>query len=268
MTFLRKNEYLPFAPDSEGQIHINHAGCAAGTDTKRRLYIRRLENGHVVAFCHHCNKSGSHGEDKFRSLEAIKKTAGSGGSAGRTVSLPSDFESDPQKWDSKARSWVYKYGITDEEIRKYGIGYSAKNGRVVLPSWEDGKLLGYQMRKIFPTDPLPKYVTYYNKKNFVWKDLTSTNSILVLCEDVLSAIKLHRYYGSIALLGTNLHKDTYKYLLGFKKIIIYLDNNNAEVRLMRSKIQRNISVLVPDTSICILERDPKTLSNKELGGLV
>ena len=120
------------------------------------------------------------------------------------------------------------------------------------------------MRKIFPTDPLPKYVTYYNKKNYVWKDLTSTNSILVLCEDVLSAIKLHRYYGSLALLGTYLHKDSYKYLLDFKRIIIYLDNNNSEVKLKRSQLQRSLEVLVPKTSICTLDRDPKALSNSEL----
>lgn len=266
MKYLKRDEYAPFAPE-EGQIHINHADCEAGSDTKRRLYIRRLDDGHILAHCHHCGKSGSHNENKFRSLATIKKAADSRGSTARTVHLPSDFESDPQRWDAKGRAWVYQYGITDEEIRKYGIGYSAENGRVVLASWEDGKLLGYQMRKVFPTDPLPKYVTHHNKKNFVWKDLTCTNSVLVLCEDVLSAIKLHRYYGSIALLGTHIHKDTYKYLLDFKRVIIYLDNNNAEVKLKRAKIQRSLAVLVPDTTICMLERDPKTLTNKELEAL-
>jgi len=203
------------------QIHINHRDCEAGTDTKRRLYIKEETNGYLF-YCHHCGKSGSYYKDKFRSLAAIKKSGSVGESSSRHVSLPTDFESDTKKWDSKARAWVYQYGITEEEIRKYGLGYSPKNGRVVLPSWEDGKLLGYQMRKIFPTDPLPKYVTYYNKKNYVWKDLISTNSILVLCEDVLSAIKLHRYYGSIALLGTHLHKDSYKYLLDFKGLLFIL----------------------------------------------
>jgi hypothetical protein len=263
MNYLRKSEYLPFAPN-EGQIHINHAECEAGTDTKKRLYIRRLDDGCVLAHCHHCGKSGSYNENKFRSLAAIKKRGSVGESGSRSVSLPIDFESDVKKWDAKARAWVYQYGITDEEIRKYGIGYSAKNGRVILPSWEDGKLLGYQMRRIFDHDLLPKYVTYYNKKNYTWKDLTCTNNILVLCEDVLSAIKLHRYYASMALLGTHLHKDSYECLLDFQKIIIYLDNNNAEVKLKRSQLQRSLAVLVPDTRVCVLERDPKTLSNKEL----
>lgn len=265
--FLSKEEYLPYAPDYVGQVHVNHVDCEAGTDTKRRLYIRRLEDGDtILAYCHHCGKSGVTSKDKFRSLETIKRLAVHTDSGPPIVALPSDFEPDPRRWVPKARAWVYQYGITEDELKRYGIGYSERLRRVILPVWQDAELLGFQARKIFDDDTMPKYLTY-GKKKIIWKNLTISDSVLVLCEDVLSAIKLCRYYSSIALLGTYLHKDYYKYLLSFKTILIYLDNNNSEVQMQAFKLKRDISVFVPDTHIIILNKDPKCLTNEELRNL-
>jgi len=265
MKYLAKEEYLPFAPDEYGkQIHINHLDCEAGTDTKKRLYIRRLDDGSVLAYCHHCCKSGRFSETTFRSLGSLKKTTGHSSSGGTTIHLPLDNETNIGEWPSKARAWVYRYGITDEEIKQYGIGYSPRARRVILPAWEDGELLGYQARKIFQEDPLPKYITYHNKKNYVWKDLTSTNNILVICEDVLSAIKLHRFYASMALLSTYLHKSNYHFVFGYEKVLIYLDNNNPEVKLKALSLKKELEMYLPLVKIISIERDPKELSNSEL----
>lgn len=265
MSYLKREEFVPFAPD-DGQIHINHINCQAGVDTKKRLYIRRTEDG-IVAYCHHCGLSGIHTSTTYRSLKTIKRPTSHSGSGGTTISLPTDYEVDPRGWPTLARAWVYKYGITDAEIKSYGLGYSETQKRVILPAWEDGNLLGYQARKIFIEDTAPRYLTYWNKKNYVWKDLTSKNNILVICEDVLSAIKLHRFYASIALLNTHLHKDNYKYVFGFSKVLIYLDNNNAEVKMNAVKLKNNLSMYVPDTTIIHIDRDPKLLINKELESL-
>lgn len=269
MKYLNKEEYLPFAPEeADTQVHVNHAGCEAGVDTKRRLYIRRLDDGStILAHCHHCGKSGSYRENKFRSLASLKRASEYTNSSTNTISLPADYETSVREWPAKARAWIYRYGITDAEITKYGIGYSNRERRVVLPSWEDGVLLGYQTRRIFDEDTGPKYTTYYNKKNFVWKDLTSTNNILVICEDVLSAIKLHRCYASMALLSTHLHKNNIKYLFGYDEIMIYLDNNNSEVKMNSLKIKQELLLYVPKVKIIERECDPKTLSNNELEAL-
>lgn len=269
MNYLNKEEYLPYAPDECGkQVHVNHAECEAGTDTKRRLYIRRLEDARIIAYCHHCCKSGSYSEAKFRSLEAIKGSEKHTDSGGTVISLPTDYENSISSWPARARAWIYRYGIIDEEITKYGIGYSAKERRVILPSWEDGVLLGYQTRKIFDEDTGPKYTTYHNKKNFVWKDLTNTNGVLVICEDVLSAIKLRRHYSSMALLSTHLHKCNYHYLFEHKQILIYLDNNNPEVKLKALNMKKELEMYLPSITIISIERDPKQLSNDELRRLI
>ena len=249
------------------QVHINHEECEAGIDTKRRLYIKRKNDG-LLFYCHHCCKSGSYSEAKFRSLEAIKGNTKHASSSSATLSLPADYEASITSWPTRARAWVYRYGITDEEITKYGIGYSARERRVILPSWEDGVLLGYQTRKIFDEDTGPKYTTYHHKKNFVWKDLTNTNGVLVICEDVLSAIKLRRYYSSMALLSTHLHKCNYHYLFKYEQILIYLDNNNPEVKLKALSMKKELEMYLPSVSIINIERDPKQLSNEELRNLV
>ena len=268
MKYLSKEEYLPFAPDEYGkQIHINHERCEAGTDTKKRLYIRRLEDGSVISYCHHCCKSGRHSEAKFRSLEAIKGRTSYTDSGSSIISLPSDYETSVSAWPAKARAWVYRYGITDEEITKYGIGYTPREKRIVLPSWENGELLGFQTRKIFEEDTGPKYTTYHNKKNFVWKDLTGS-STLVICEDVLSAIKLHRYYASMALLSTHLHKCNYHYLFNYTSILIYLDNNNPEVKLKALSMKKELEMYGSLVKIISIEKDPKQLSNEELRNLI
>lgn len=270
MTYkLNKEEFEEYAPVSPGEVHINHTGCEAGTDTKKRLYIKRLDDGHtVLAYCHHCGKSGAIFKDGFRSLEAIKKITKHTTSSATTYSVPSDYECDTLRWPSKARAWIYQYGITDEEIKRYGIGYSDRNRRVVLPAWEDGELLGYQLRRIHDDDTGPKYTTYWNKKNYVWKDLTSPSDVLVLCEDILSAIKLRRFYNSLAMLTTSLSIENYKYLLPFKTILVFLDNNNAQVKLQAIKLKDKISIYIPDTRIITIEQDPKKLTVSELRKLI
>lgn len=267
MKYLNKEDYLPFAPEEpDTQINTNHTSCEAGLDTKRRLYIRRLDDGiTVLAHCHHCGKSGSHRENVYRSLETIKRSYEHGGGSVTSISLPNDYEVNQREWPARARAWVYKYGITDEEITRAGLGYSGKHRRVILPVWEDGVLLGYQCRKIFDDDTGPKYSTFFNKKNFVWQDL-SGGDVLVLCEDILSAIKLRRFYSSIALLSTHLHKNTIKYCFD-KTVLVYLDNNNPTVQLKALSIKQELELYVPSVSIITEQRDPKTLSNEELKNL-
>lgn len=45
-------------PSGVGQYSFNHEGCPAGVDTKKRLYIKVISNGNLVAYCHHCGNKG------------------------------------------------------------------------------------------------------------------------------------------------------------------------------------------------------------------
>lgn len=53
------------------QIHVNHKDCTAGSDTKRRLYLRRTSDGTTtLAYCHHCGEKGV--LRKGRALKSVK----------------------------------------------------------------------------------------------------------------------------------------------------------------------------------------------------
>ncbi len=56
---LRSSEYMPYATAHRGTERVNHDDCPAGTDNKRRLYVTRKEDGHVVAYCYNCGYSGA-----------------------------------------------------------------------------------------------------------------------------------------------------------------------------------------------------------------
>lgn len=261
---LPKEDYIEFAPDSPGQVHVNHIGCPAGTDTRKRLYIRRSDDGYsILAHCHNCGESGYVFEDGFRSLKNIKRTTSNTNSSAASLSLPIDFEADPKGWSTYARAWVYQYGITDTEIKKYGIGYSANSNRVILPAWDNGELVGYQERRVHPKDTGPKYLTHWKVKGYIWKDLTITKDVVVLCEDILSAIKIARHCSSIALVGTHLNHNHYHHVLPFKEVKIFFDNDNAEVKLKSLKLKRDLEVFVP-TNIISIEKNPKSCMNSEL----
>ena len=55
------------------------------------------------------------------------------------ATLPNDFTSTIPE---KGLAWLNKYDITEQEISKYGIGYSNRYNRVVIPFRNINGLLG------------------------------------------------------------------------------------------------------------------------------
>ena len=175
-TYLRTDEYLPHAPKNAGTIHINHAHCPAGEDRKKRLYITRKQDGTVVAYCHHCTRTGSTrspahlGGGSRNLLGAVcavedEKDSGRGekGRGPRPVTFPSFASFDPEAWPKEVRDWYQGFGITNEEARSYGFHYVNNGylaGRLGLPCFSDGVLNGIQFRKVLSPDG-PKYLSRF-----------------------------------------------------------------------------------------------------------
>ena len=97
--------------------------------------------------------------------------------------------------------------------------------------------LGYQTRQLV-NDGYPKYWTKRKKGEILYKFVGNKSSdVLFLVEDVLSAIKLARYYNSLALLGTNLQSEILHGIIKFKKLIIFMDNDHPRVKLLQSTLR-------------------------------
>ncbi len=267
-------DFVEYALDSLGsQIHINHENCTAGKDTKKRLYIRRLDNGNILAYCHNCSKSGHFVEAFSRTRAASKRSYGSiRESESISFSLPKDYEGDIGTFPASAKTWLYKYGIRNDQIKQYGIGYSEYHKRVVLPIWRDGELRKYQMRKIFEQDIGPKYITF-RKNHEVKEGFVATGKMLpetlVIVEDVLSAIRVAEQFNSLALMSDSISDyDLIWICQHFSKVLIWLDNDNRQVQLSQIRIKNKLDNLVKSVKIIREEKEPKHFSDIDIKRIV
>jgi len=176
-------------------------------------------------------------------------------------------------WVSAAKNWLNKYSISIEEIQEYGICYSPKLRRLLLPCHRLGKLTMVQARKLFDDDLSKiKYVSYVGSdvsypRTFL-VDKHGTEAPLFIVEDVLSAIKCGRVANALALMTTNI---TNLDLLCIReelkpsKIIIWLDNDNATVlravKIIEAQLQKVIDCPI---AICNIVSDPKEMTTQEI----
>lgn len=291
-------EFVPYAPDVPGeQVRIHH--CRQGNQNDR-LYIRRNNDGSIVGYCHHCGNRGYYGGGVRSGVQARRKRSSSGVYEGRALSLPRDFTTDSTTWNPRARAWVRRYGITDDELRNNSVGYSEYLGSVVFPVFDqEGTLLVYQYRPIVrevgerfqDTQPevegggrkAPKYITRRQKDReggvdlFVARPSWSAGSDhdergvatrVILTEDVLSAIKVSRVPENVgaALMGSSLkEKQAVKASRLGRDAAVFLDNDNEEVRKNQRKARKLLEPMMRG-SVRIIEqdKDPKDFSTREL----
>jgi hypothetical protein len=210
------------------------------------------------------------------------------------VTLPRDFTLlvDPNQSKhipAAAYAWLYKYELTDDDIYEYNIGYSARLDRVIIPIYDNDKLIAWQGRDINYTrnkelhkrgilnkSPLKYYMEYnkytnnnnklYFKLNYK-HNLNNSNifKYIILVEDILSCIKLYNKFGynCVALLNSTVHDKLIKdlALLTYNKVYLWLDwdkqiESIKYVHKLRSAGVNAISVRTI--------RDPKAIPYKEI----
>lgn len=276
---LHRSEYVELAPEQPGQVHVNHEDCSAGLDTKKRLYIRRLEDGNtIVAYCHHCGKSGRATLSRVARRKRQADTSNSNGETSadnndthkgtETVRLPTDFDTGVSGWPAKARAWLYQFYLTDEDIKRGNIGWSDSLGRLVLPVFGPDGVAFYQTRRVLDEDTKPKYLTYGDVRSVPHRiDATGgRNSWVVLVEDTVSGLRVSHYHDTLVLHGTELSYAHIKCLLTnkYNHCMIYLDNDNPIVNDKALAMHKKLSRVIDDVVLITEVGDPKRKSNKEL----
>lgn len=279
MAELNIKEILQYNPEllhlaEEEQINVNHINCPAGADRKKRLYVRKRDGG-LIFWCHHCQSAGGKaGQKRYIKDRSDVQTTW-------TLRLPYDFEPDPDKWPVTARHWLSQYEIRGEEIQRYGIGYSDNTSRVILPVRRGTELTAYQSRRIMEWDQGPKYLTDKHKSTR-FPLFLGTNGVgtltppapgrpdhrrtVVMTEDILSAIKVGRVLPAVSLLGVHL-SDCNMYDLiaaGYRRFVVWLDDDNYEVRKQQRKIHKRLSNFGECILITNVGRDPKELITQEI----
>lgn len=180
------------------------------------------------------------------------------------ITLPPDFTTDIP---DAHKVWFYKYGVPDRLIEHYGFGWSAKQHRVVLPVYDEhtGELGAVQCRSIDPKLK-PKYLNKEGgtKSPMFWSKIHHTD-VLVITEDILSAVRVGELYYSVCTLGTSINTVKASRIVSkdYNKVLIWYDGDDAG-RNGAKKGRRELLLQGADCSVIETELDPKEYDNDEI----
>lgn len=260
----RLTEYLPVEGVDPGEtVNVHHCKQGRGND---RLYITRKDDGYLY-YCHHCGFAGFQRADyvaRSKAVPARKETVGDADY--HDVHRAAD---DLGSWAGWAREWVGASGITDAELIRHGFRYLPVADRVMYPAYLGGTHLGYQAR--CRAGAGPKYLTYSKGLGQLVLGVgpAPSSKPCVLVEDALSAIRVGRQFPSVALFGTNLTEVRLAWLIeNYDRFVVWLDDDNAEVRRNTRRLHRRLSLFGPCVTITGVGKDPKHCTDVEIGEIV
>lgn len=250
------------APPNVGeQIHINHEGCKAGEDTKRRLYIKRVAGG-ILGFCHHCSEAGRVTENTHEGTVLRKWLQGDPGSDIGEVTYS---KGDPpfnvhtvHSLSIQGLDYLRRYYCDVSDTRHFFYTGDESQVGFKLANLTDN-VTGYQVRNLIDK---PKYITHYkaNGNNEVawFTTALDTKHALYITEDYISAYRINKDTGnySLALLRTSMSDKTLNDLedfitvKGITIVLIWLDPDEAGVKAA-AKLYKRLSYSL-DCGVCTI----------------
>ncbi len=249
------------------QVNINHDECSAGTDTKKRLYVKRVEDGRnntYLFYCHHCGNRGSLKYDGLRRIEEIAKetTATVKSSAVELLTELNKYRHGVftiDFWSLDAKLWWYKYNLDKDDAIRHCVQYNDVDDRLWLEVadglWQ-GRGFGDAAKKM-------KYYTVGDitaSKVFV----KNKRSTVMLVEDVVSAYKCAKAgINVLPLLGTTLRPHHLSLVKGYDRVIIYMDNDTAGQKAAVN-IYKELSPYTNDLDVIYDTKQPKEHLVEEL----
>ena len=267
---LVRSEFVPYAPKDRGvQIHIHH--CKQGHNNDR-LYIRRNEDESIVAYCHHCGKSGYSFSDnlQIRTAKEVHKQTWRHGKSSFESSNACGHQDFRKTWDKKDRAYkrhranykeqpfLIKSLINQELIDKYEI--KQIGDRVYFPIFDQA---GKNLKVVLGRGENPKWLVEWLCDDKTYNPIGSGDTCVVV-EDVVSAIRLAECgYSALPCLSSSLRDSLLPKLENYGTIVVWLDNDNSQVLSNTLKI-RNKVLLINDNVIICRGKQPKDMNDSDI----
>jgi hypothetical protein len=232
------------------KIKVPHIGCSSSAAMKISIHVEGAS-----FYCHKCGghafvpcESRSWRDRRARKAEyeAVQLEKSRGG-----FDLPADFS---QKISTAGLSWLGSGGWTADLITRYGVGWSEKLNRVVIPL----QPAGYTARAVFK-DQQPKYVDKA-PGGAVWDSQPLQPGALVVTEDILSAGRVGKFVQTRALLGT---PKRWLPPVGIAPLIIWTDDDAAGQKSRRF-LEDNCKWLGIPVLHIVSAKDPKRYNEREI----
>lgn len=224
----------------------------------RPLQISR-EGASIRAWCHRCSLSEVWRLEESLQDRLARLQAQGEGDRGIGQGLPHPPTYPLSEWPLEARTWLWKAGLTEREILARGLYWHAPSDRVVIPY--PGQ--GFWIARAYQKGRAPKYLSQTPKP----RDLCvrfGAGDVLVLAEDILSAVKLSRVTEAWALLGIRVSDyQITRILQDGRPVVTWLDPDQAG-QAGATKIRAQLRAFgVPVRNVVSL-RDPKLHSAAEI----
>lgn len=206
---------------AEGKTHhLNHIGCSAGVDKKRRFYIT-VKHGDFLCYCQHCGHGGlySNGKERRFSRAETEGTVSTVKEAHFQWSNGSTIES----WSDAQKLWWYSHEMDDNDAHDYDVR-AYNNSLYIFSSTHLYIARNFQRGA--------KYVRSQTRASTGFVQMHRPDGPLFIVEDVLSCYKLFKArHACIALLGTKLSTAAKEYVATQQskgvEVVLWLDDDIA-----------------------------------------
>ena len=265
MRFLKHKEFLPFAP-SCGTIRVNHDTAECGGDSKSMI-IEVKDDDSIFAYCHRCSKSGSYNSPYYKGQKAGAGSTPRAISVGRTQRAEGYTRASRhlEDWTSEARVFILACGLSQVEVIANDIRYDKEIDGIYLSVLNPTGSAGYILRRFNYSGP--KYINDFDAgvpKCHVSRP-SHDSKLVVLTEDILSAIKVGRHFNAVSILGTNCDPLTLNWLIrNYDEFVIFLDDDNNIVKKAQRVLKNTFSMVGKARIISGVGKDPKHLTNQEI----
>jgi len=250
-------QHVKSVPKLGQSIRTEH-DCGEG----RVLKVSHGDDGYS-AWCFRCSDKGfiPHPAPSLSErLAKLTQQREAEAHAGSSPSLPEPREPDPQQWTDAARVWLYKAGLSNDDIVRLGAYWCAALGRVVLPVIQDGSPVFWQARSIDGRQP--KYLAPIADRSTIVAKYGS-GPVVVITEDILSAFRVARVTEAWSALGTSLPVPVLNQLIEQRRpVVLMLDpdagGDKGTLRMLRPLSNAGVQVYIASP-----RRDPKYLTKQE-----
>jgi hypothetical protein len=174
---------------------VRHKPCPK---CKSRDNLAEFSDGHE--WCFGC---GYYKPPEWSLDRARQKEEKGGADAGNYFGIdPGSCDTLPED----AYKWLKKYGITEEEVVRYDVGYDRKRDLLCFPLKEEsGRIAAYTCRNFGPDRDKRKTLTFGSLSHpVIIASPEAAKNIGVFVEDIISAIKVGRSFEAYPVLGSNI----------------------------------------------------------------
>lgn len=232
----------------------------------RVLLLSNKEEGYS-AWCFRCGEPGfiPHPAPSLSErLAALERARNAEVRASSSVALPDPRSYDPQTWPSAARVWLYKAGLSNDDIERLGAYYHPPTERVILPVHRDGEVIYWQGRDVTWTrkSRSAKYINPPVDKTSLCAKYGS-GPVIVLTEDILSAFRVSRVTEAWSIMGTALAPGVLLDLARRGRPVVFMFDPDAGGDKAIREAHRALDLLGVRHATARPHRDPKYLTKQE-----